>query len=166
MKSKCRIVSINRFRYHNLLTPFIFDKVQQEWMLREKVTIMSTTIHGTIFETQSGYQTEVGSCNCSFFVSMKLPCKHVFKVREITGDEMYVPQLCSHRPSNISMNRNRRCQLMTQFKVRNQFTFILSEFQVKLISTRKYQQFRKMCAIWLPACRLVSSNILWRRCKM
>lgn len=85
------------FSYHQLLTPFIFNKVELEYKLREKVLIEEEGNRNLIFVTQSGYEVQMDSCTCPFFCSMKLPCKHIFKLLEISNNNLYVPHLCSER---------------------------------------------------------------------
>lgn len=82
-------------RYHELLTPFIFAKIEAEYKLREKVLILKKD--GDVYTTQSDYKVTDASCTCAFFTAMILPCKHIFTVLEIQQKNVFVPALCCER---------------------------------------------------------------------
>lgn len=51
----------------------------------------------TSFETQSGYVVTRNSCSCTFFSSMKVPCRHIFKLLQTYESDLFVPSLCLER---------------------------------------------------------------------
>lgn len=63
--------------------------------MREKVVIVDR--QQNTFVTQSGYKVTDDRCTCAFFTSMKLPCKHIFKVLECQEEDLFVPSLCCER---------------------------------------------------------------------
>ncbi len=83
------------FRYKRLLTPFIYKKIELELKLREKVLIVNK--RQNTYTTQSGYEVTNDYCTCPFFITMKLPCKHIFKLLENQDTSLYVPALCNER---------------------------------------------------------------------
>lgn len=70
-------------QYNEFLTPYIFKKVAYEYERIHKVDLTvrsddSATMRYGIFE-EIVFETE--SCTCSFFKTMQLPCRHIFKLR-------------------------------------------------------------------------------------
>lgn len=78
-----------------MLTPFIFDKIKNEFELREKVHVENKV--GNVYTTQSGYNITTESCTCPFFTAMNLPCKHIMKIMEIEHENLFLPSLCAER---------------------------------------------------------------------
>ena len=84
-------VSINMYgsntpegKYQKLLTPFAFNFLLQQLKLTPKVDIDSAVKKGMSYEiktTDGMTTTSRESCSCTFFTSMRLPCRHMFSLR-------------------------------------------------------------------------------------
>ena len=79
-------------KYSQNLTPYASQFIQQQYNSHGKVRVISQK-SSTEFSLSAGSQnsnlepndTSTGQCNCLFFSRMLLPCKHIFKVRELVG---------------------------------------------------------------------------------
>ena len=70
-------------KFAELLTPYAFGYVEKQLALRKKVTIAKD--HGlcfTISSSAGNLSVTSESCQCKFWNSMQLPCRHIFAVRE------------------------------------------------------------------------------------
>lgn len=78
--------------YSQYLTPYAFQFVQQQYESVSKVRVIGQT-SSTEFSLSAGSQNSnlephnasTSHCDCPFFSWMSLPCKHIFKVRELVG---------------------------------------------------------------------------------
>lgn len=86
-------------QYNEFLTPYIFKKVAYEYERINKVTLTvrdeesATMRYGDFQEVI----IESENCSCSFFKTMQLPCRHIFKFREEKGLDLFVPDVCALR---------------------------------------------------------------------
>ncbi|KAG1674491.1 Zinc finger SWIM domain-containing protein 3 [Nymphon striatum] len=86
--------------YEDLLTPFAFKYVKQQLQFS-----LNTTIVGRVDDRSTTVKTTslgnivvfVDSCECSFFTSMLLPCRHVFGVRRHLNLPLFDESLCALR---------------------------------------------------------------------
>ena len=69
-------------QYQKLLTAHAFEAVQNEIRRQQNTSRMST---------------EEDKCDCAFYRCMKLPCRHIFKLLNDRGQDLYVPQLVAER---------------------------------------------------------------------
>ena len=69
-------------RFTKLLTPYALSYVEKQLALREKVAVVAD--HGVNCSISSAGTLTVttDSCQCTFWTSMNLPCRHMFAVRE------------------------------------------------------------------------------------
>ena len=80
--------------FQKFVTPFAFQHIQSQMMYSEKVNVLSPNE----VQTSSGVkQVTVSSCECDFFKSMVLPCRHIFAIRRYTGEDMFCADLINAR---------------------------------------------------------------------
>ena len=84
-------------KYFNLLTTYASKYVLNQLELRFKTGDL--TKNGDKFKVNNDHHwiVDKNSCNCVFRLSMKLPCRHIFKVREELGVSLYDESLCNKR---------------------------------------------------------------------
>lgn len=87
----------DEFRYRSLLTKFAFKfvyKQMNEMVNYEFTNVDNNSAHsvGTVYVF-----TEMNSCNCLSYKTMRLPCKHILKFRSLKGMNLYVRELCHKR---------------------------------------------------------------------
>ena len=111
-------------------------------------------------QTSEGSQeVSATNCSCSFFNSMKLPCRHILQLRHKQGISLFDPNLCSKRWTNeyfrlnhkfLSTNlENQNCDNVTSIEV--------SSFnrKTKLNSQQKYVTALNLCK---KICNTLSQN--------
>ncbi len=75
-------------KFAELLTPYALNYVEKQIALRKKVT--SIQDHGencTVSSSAGTLTVTAESCQCTFWKTMHLPCRHIFAVRE----KMHLP---------------------------------------------------------------------------
>lgn len=99
-------VSINSFHdnqdkhfYHQFLTPYAFHLVNQQFQFVNSVKLLSMENETSArFDTNSGVVlTEICSCQCSFYMSLRLPCRHILKLRMVKALPVFVEDICHFR---------------------------------------------------------------------
>ncbi len=66
-----------------LLTPYAANYVQKQLHLRPKVNVFSDNgVHCTVSSSNGSLDVTVNSCQCTFWTSMHLPCRHIFAIRD------------------------------------------------------------------------------------
>lgn len=83
--------------YHQLVTPYIYTQIERQYKLCAEVPIELTATGEGVFQSQSGYTVTTDCCSCSFFKTMILPCRHIFKLLKNEKLNMFKPTLCSNR---------------------------------------------------------------------
>lgn len=68
--------------YYKYLIPYSFE------FLKKQIVANNTTSLGN---------TTISSCSCSFFLSMRLPCRHIFHKRREENVSLYCKELCDIR---------------------------------------------------------------------
>lgn len=81
--------------YHQLLTPFTFSKLLEQFKHYDKVIFDSVNANeGT---TNYGRIVTLENCGCEFFKAMSLPCRHIFQLCHSNNLDLYLPSLCAAR---------------------------------------------------------------------
>ena len=104
-------------KYQELLTPYAFDYVLRQLDNRGRVVLeadpddpmnrwTSNTIEGSINVT-------LNKCSCSFNTRMLLPCKHIFKARELSQRDLFSIEDISSRWKIQSYTNHHRLFQMT-----------------------------------------------------
>ena len=83
-------------RYIDHVTPYAFAQIRKQLVLRDSVKLAADG--SGRFETSEGLivATET-SCHCSFAVTRKMPCRHIFAVRKGKGLSSFEPTLAAER---------------------------------------------------------------------
>ena len=79
--------SATEVKYNQLLTKFAFQKVQEQMKYSSKVVVLSASE----VQTTHGILTVNSSCECSFYSTMKLPCRHMFAMRQFNNEDAFMP---------------------------------------------------------------------------
>ncbi|XP_022160037.1 uncharacterized protein LOC111026291 [Myzus persicae] len=79
-------------KYFNLLTLYAFEFLNKQFL--SKVSFNQNTTEKT--------------CNCQFFMAMRLPCCHIFEYRQKSSFPLYDSTLCDKRWSREFYYRSQR----------------------------------------------------------
>ena len=96
-------------QYAKLLTSYAANFVFKGLSLHSKVELEEIKKGRYCAFTPAGQITVTSNtCHCLFYSSMKLPCKHIFKCREMEKLPLYEEDLCSMRwTKKFYLNRQR-----------------------------------------------------------
>ena len=126
--------------YSRLLTSYAATFVHKQLELASIVSNISDQNGSYVVNTSEGQKkvTE-SSCECMFFSSMLLPCRHIFALRSKLAHSLYDPDLCNVRWTTSYYRSTHRI-----------FTSLSMEGSVDVTSTKKHrralsqhQKFRK-----------------------
>lgn len=81
--------------YNSLLTPYSFSFINKQLQLMSKVKEIKYIDSNYVVETTDGVSDH--HCECVFFKSMRLPCRHIFVVRNKLGLPLFDSDLCDKR---------------------------------------------------------------------
>ena len=88
-------------RYQQLLTPYAFSFVVKQFELSSKVKITESvdkdSYATTIHSNGKSIETSDCTCSCGFYVTMDLPCRHIFALRSHSELGLFEPKLCTMR---------------------------------------------------------------------
>ena len=98
-------VKVNRFSsespeylYSNYLTSYASQFVLNQLSLMLKVNPVDQDNGEYTIETSKGYRTVTSNnCECIFYKSMLLPCRHIFALRKKLDLPLYDPSPCNKR---------------------------------------------------------------------
>jgi len=81
-------------KYYTLLTPYAFSFLKKQFEYEDKSNTLQITNEYT--------------CNCIFYNSMKLPCRHILKIRNLSLTPLFDPDLCDKRWTRDYYYKNQR----------------------------------------------------------
>lgn len=86
-------------QYMSLLTPYSFEYVKTQLELSSKVKIIQEIDEKSCSLKAQGQliTTNIDSCCCGFVSAMKLPCRHIFAVRQYKSLSEFDEALCADR---------------------------------------------------------------------
>lgn len=89
-------LSADDMQYSDHVTPFAYSQIRKQLLLRDSAK-MADDGSGR-FETSEGVivATET-SCQCSFWTTRKMPCRHIFACRKMKGLPSFDPALVADR---------------------------------------------------------------------
>ena len=68
-------------KYANYATPYAYALIEKQLLLRDAVTVPED---GRPFQSSEGtISTTSSSCQCSFWTTRRLPCRHIFAMRKL-----------------------------------------------------------------------------------
>ena len=84
--------------YSLLLAPYSFSFILKQLSLASSVKKITTSDDIHTIDTSEGPKTVSPlSCECIFFTSMKLPCRHIFALRQKLELPLFDPDICDKR---------------------------------------------------------------------
>lgn len=87
--------------YFDLCTPFAFKHIKQQLSLISKIQgkFSADSSPGLfLVDTSKGtLNVSTEHCQCDFYMSMKLPCRHIFALRKEMNHPLYSETLCDRR---------------------------------------------------------------------
>lgn len=86
-------------QYNDFLTPYIFEKVTYEYERVNKVSLTVRDEESATMKYDEFQEVLIESerCTCTFFKTMQLPCRHIFKFRQEKQLNLFVPDVCAVR---------------------------------------------------------------------
>ena len=98
-------------KFSTNVTTYAMSKIKPQLEARHKVNIILPTEENrgyTAASSQGTVNVTTTTCICNFFTSQHLPCKHIFKLREDTGQDLFSEALYSSRWSKTTYNKSHR----------------------------------------------------------
>ena len=87
--------------YMKYLTPYAYRHVQEQFSLKDKVKKLrpkeSNNDAFLISASEGEVTVTASSCTCMFWLSMRLPCRHVFVARSSLDMGLFLEDLCDKR---------------------------------------------------------------------
>lgn len=86
-------------KYMRYLTPYAYKFVEKQLHLRKQVVIVMHSCNSEVYEVKMGVTSTkcYNQCCCRLWVSMKLPCCHIFFVRDTLGLDLFDECICDQR---------------------------------------------------------------------
>ena len=135
-------LSIDEMQYASLLTPYAFDRVAEQAVLKKKVVIKDNTIassEGTLVVNEL-------SCQCSFWTMFHLPCRHILAFRATNGFSSYDKNLVAKRwTSDFAFLSHSDCTTRNNPSVLDHSSTVADIAQNKLSGHQKYRKALKIC---------------------
>lgn len=91
--------NIHFFRYNDLLTPFVFKKLEYQMELSALIKFsVATDDRATTAKTNgNGHSVTERHCTCLYFSSMEIPCRHLLQFLATKNLDLFQPGLCATR---------------------------------------------------------------------
>ena len=98
VKRKVDISNPVEIEYASLVTPYALSLLSKQLALRNKVGIIRESDAEYLVSSSEGVlKVTVDSCECRFWTSTHLPCRHIFAVREKKQVSMFSAGIVAHR---------------------------------------------------------------------
>ena len=91
------ITDDGNINYMNYLTPYGYQFVAKQLNLVAKVKLAKVGDDIQVSSSEGALHTTSTSCTCCSWLSMKLPCRHIFAIRQEMGLDIYDESLCDER---------------------------------------------------------------------
>lgn len=87
------------FSYLNILTDHAFAKIEPEIQMRSPLTMKKSGQDGIYIGLCDGMEVKVTSetCQCPKYLIYKLPCRHIFNLREKLNLDLFSKDICNPR---------------------------------------------------------------------
>ena len=121
--------------YSKILTPYAFSFVHNQIKLISKVKEIKEQASGTFtVATSEGEKVvSINDCECMFYTSMSLPCRHILALRSKLDEPLFDATLCNHRWTTSYYKETQRL-----------FSSYNSSTQSSLVTTASKQHRRKL----------------------
>lgn len=83
-------------KYFKYCTPYAYNHIKEQLQLAPKIRAFSKDASGRFFLGHN-LSVSVDDCQCAFFTSMKLPCRHIFALRKELKYGLFIESLCDER---------------------------------------------------------------------
>ncbi|CAH0553152.1 unnamed protein product [Brassicogethes aeneus] len=145
-----------QFHYSNYLTQYAFNFVQKE--LQEYTKIDTTSPNQS---TRSHMATDI-SCTCSIFISMMLPCRHIFSIREAQFLPLYEESLCNKRWTKDHLRKHQKiltnCSVVDSATTDSVVITDLTNNSKMNRKLNKFEKYKKSMLIMRDICSLVAEK--------
>lgn len=108
------------------MTPFIFNKIQEQYKHSEKIVFDKVSIQTAVTKKTKGpgHNVTEEHCTCMYFSAMRIPCRHIFKFLLTNKSDLYKPELCDRRWTKAYYYTSHPAINGTQYKAPQQPTHI------------------------------------------
>jgi len=141
-------------KYYTLLTPYAFSFLKKRFEYEDKSNIKIT------LQIINEY-----SCSCIFYNSMKLPCRHILKFRNLSLTPLFDADLCDKRWTRDYYYQNQRVFKNVEVAHCDSIATVSTLHRKKIKVPSTHEKFRKASIIGAKIADLVSrsSNIHYHR---
>ena len=130
-------------KYQDLLTPYAFKYVLRQLGNRDRITLEQHNQEGEIgwkSSTPEGLiNVSLNTCSCSFNTRMLLPCRHIFKAREISVTDLFSLEGISERWKIQSYTKHHRLFSIVQITENSVSISPISKRNKPLLQCVKYE---------------------------
>ena len=92
-KVPCQPVSAEE-PYRKFVTPYCFRMIQDQLKTSYKVDVLT---ENTVQSSLGTREVTATDCKCSFFTTMRIPCKHILVIRQFNNLDTFCPELVKIR---------------------------------------------------------------------
>lgn len=135
-------------RYYALLTEFAFDLYYEESVNRHSVQFVDVNELMAICGSVPSQRLMVTgqACDCEFFMSMNLPCRHILAFRERNEMFLFEPTICAERWFKSKMNILSHAEYVLDDTPNVEIIATQSEeTRSKNTSNQKYRKVKSKC---------------------
>jgi zinc finger SWIM domain-containing protein 3 len=144
-------------KYSTLLTPYAFSFILKQIELAEKVKNIQDTEGIFTVETNDGVKIVAEqSCECVFYKSMRLPCRHIFALRKSLGISIFEPNICEKRWTSEYYKSTQR--IFLDFPSTPSVTTVFFSNSKKQRALSQHEKFRKANMITTELAAVISES--------
>ena len=141
--------------YSKVLTDYAYAYVEKQLQMMktvinvDEIEIGRYQVRKTTTNEELKYTVTETECDCFDFKTMKLPCRHVLKIRNMMGQSLFVKDLClkrwtldfykSTKPEYFYSNENQSIQMETTPKLLT----VTDDMSVQPTSEKEIMKFQK-----------------------
>lgn len=106
-RKRQRVLDVVQTQYSEYLTNFACEKLRLEYDKFENVELIDIVNNSgkTVYKEQM-INVSVNNCECWFFKTMELPCRHIFKLLSDTSQDLFAADVCSRRWTRNYYNKS------------------------------------------------------------
>lgn len=98
VKRKVNVKDPLEIEYASILTPYALNFVSKQLALRQKVRILQESLTDCLVSTSEGIlKVFTEKCQCKFWNTTRLPCRHIFAVRAKKDLPLVIPHIIAER---------------------------------------------------------------------
>jgi len=167
-KIPVRTIDNNIKEYQTLVTPFALKYVLEQYECSSKYNLDNSNFNGRLYQSKNkntNTKTTESKCNCIFFKSIVLPCRHIFAVRTHIGSNLYDPSLIKTRwllsvyKTNIcKISLNNRSTVEQRKTSPTVISVCIKTDHRKLTQGTKYKRAKEICSEIASSVSLIGSR--------